>query len=116
MREARVLACIYEIAAEGVDPSAHAVALVMRADFAVERFQYLRTYGCLQSFSVKKIKTMVTSLLKKGYLSDYSPPPFLERYLLLTPKGEEEAMALLAKKSIRRLDPSPSVPLFNERK
>ena len=114
-REARVLAAVYEFAKEGLDPSANAVALLLRGDYALEQFSYLKMYGTLRSYSPRKLKTMVTAMLKKGYLSEYSPPPFQERYLLLTPSGEVEASTLL-KKSKSPAKALPNIPLFNERK
>lgn len=114
-REARALACIQELSKEGLDPSATAVALVLRGDYGAERFSYLKTHGTLRSLSLRKIKSMLTLLRKKGFLSTYTPPPFLESYLYLSEAGAEEATAFLSKV---RSTPSKTAlpPLFNERK
>ncbi|MBR1846934.1 MAG: hypothetical protein IJ787_04395 [Bacilli bacterium] len=115
-RECRVLAAVSEVAKEGFDGGADGIAALLRAELGAERFTYLRTYGCLQSCSKKRIKSMTTNLVKKGYLQEYSPPPFRGVYLLLTPKGEAEAEEFLKNKNIRRKEPSTPIPLFNERK
>ena len=114
LREARVLATVKEYQGEGLDPSANAIALTLRGDYALERYGYLKMYGTLRSYSSRKIKTMVASLLKKGYLSDYAPEPFVERYLLLTPCGEAIAETLLSKRLKEKPRPK-NIPLFNER-
>ncbi|MCR5349017.1 MAG: hypothetical protein K6E59_05380, partial [Bacilli bacterium] len=74
-KEGKVLAAVKEVAEEGYDPSPDAVALLLLGDERVERFHYLRTYGSLISLTPKKIKTLVSALLKKGCLNAYSPPP-----------------------------------------
>ena len=114
-REGKILAATYEIMAEGYDPSSSAVALLLRGDERVERFSYLKTYGSLTSYSPKKLKTMVSALLKRGFLTSYAPPRVGEQYLLLTPLGEAEAQRLLAK-PIRKIELAPTPPLFQERK
>lgn len=114
-KDAKILAAVYESCLEGVDPSAQAVALILRGEEAVARYGYFQTYGCLTSYSAKKIKTAVASLLKKGFLTSYKPYPYLEEYLLLTETGESEAKGLLSGK-IRKIEKKPAVPLFNERK
>ena len=113
-KEGKCLAAVREIAREGYDPSMNAVAYLIRGDEEAERFSYLRTYGCLCSLSVRKVKTILTRLLKNGYLRAYTPLSISERYLMLTPNGEAEADKVLAK-NIRKKDRAPAAPLFNER-
>lgn len=113
-KEAKALACVLEVAREGYDPSATALAMLLRGETAVERFSYLKTYGTLTSFSAKKIKAMATGLIKKGYLSFYAPPLGAERYLLLTPTGKDVALATLSRGFAHR-NAAPSSPLFMER-
>lgn len=113
-KEGKCLAAVKEIATEGYDPSMLAVAFLLRGDETVQRFDYLKTYGCLSSLSVRKVKTILTRLLKNGYLRAYAPFANPERYLTLTDVGEEEARKVLAK-NIRRTKKDPAAPLFNER-
>lgn len=113
-KEAKALACVLEVSREGYDPSSTALAMLLRGENAVERFSYLKTYGTLTSLSAKKIKAMATGLIKKGYLSFYAPPLGAERYLLLTPKGKDAALAALSRGLTRRNN-APSSPLFMER-
>ena len=114
-KDAKVLAAVYESSLEGVDPSSQAVALLLRGEEAVTRYEYFRTFGSLTSLSVKKIKTAIAALLKKGYLTCYKPYPYLEEYLLLTEAGQKEAVGLLEGK-VRKIAKKPAAPLFNERK
>ena len=114
MREGKVLLCVLEVSMEGYDPSATALALILHGEAAVERFQYLKTYGTLTSLSGKKVKSMATLLVKKGYLTHYAPPPGAERYFLLTPKGEAYAKDVLAK-GLPKRKKAPVTPLFMER-
>lgn len=114
-KDAKVLAAVYESSQEGLDPSATAVALLLRGEEVVGRYAYFRTFGSLTSLSAKKIKTAIAALLKKGYLTHYKPYPYLEEYLLLTEEGETEAKGML-QTNIRKKEKKPSAPLFNERK
>lgn len=113
-KEAKCLACVHESAAEGYDPSLEGVAYLLRGEEQAGQFSYFKTFGCLSSFSVRKIKTMLTRLLKNGYLQSYSPLANPRRYLMLTPIGEEAA-SLALKKNIRTKPQPPLAPLFNER-
>ena len=94
-KDAKILAAVYESSLEGLDPSATAVALLLRGEEAVGRYAYFRTFGSLTSLSAKKIKTAIAALLKKGYLTHYKPYPYQEEYLLLTEEGEIEAKGML---------------------
>jgi len=114
-KDAKILAAVYESSQDGLDPSAQAVALLLRGEEAVVRYSYFKTYGSLTSPSVKKIKTSIAALLKKGFLTHYKPYPYVEEYLLLTELGEKEAKGLLQTK-IRKIAKKPVAPLFNERK
>ena len=113
-KEAKCLALVYEVCQEGFDPSVSAVALLLKGDESVNRFHYLKTYGSLQSPSTRKLKSMVTLLLKKGYLTAYSLPGYEERYLMLTEEGEDLAKKTLSK-NIRKSPLPAAAPLFNER-
>ena len=113
-KEAKCLAVVYEVSQEGFDPSVTAVSSLLRGEENVQRFDYLRTFGCLQSPSSRKIKSMITLLLKKGYLTAYSLPGYEERYLLLSEEGEDIAKKVLAK-NIRKSPLNAAAPLFNER-
>ena len=113
-KEGKCLACIRECELGGLDPSALAVGYILRGEACVNHLSYLRTYGCLTSLSVKKIKTMVTLLMKKNYLAAYAPLGQSERYLVLTAEGMAEADRILSK-PIRKKPSLPMPPLFNER-
>ncbi len=113
-KEGKCLAVVSECAQAGRDPSATAVALILRGDASVGEYGKMRTYGTLTSLSVKKIKTLLTLLQKKRLLASYSPSPYMERYLILTEKGEAIATQVLAK-NIRKTVEKPAIPLFNER-
>lgn len=113
-KEAKCLACVKECELGGLDPSALAVGYILHGDASVNHLGYFHTYGCLTSISMKKIKTMVTLLLKKKYLAAYSPFQQSERYLVLTEEGEAVAEATLSK-PFRKKPSLPTPPLFNER-
>ena len=113
-KEAKCLACVKECELGGLDPSALAVGYILRGDASVNHLAYFHTYGCLTSISMKKIKMMVTLLLKKKYLAAYSPLHQNERYIVLTDEGVVVAEATLSK-PIRKNPSMPMPPLFNER-
>ena len=115
IREAKCLAAVKECALSGKDPSALAVALLLRGDDQVAACANFKTFGCLSSLSIRKAKTMMTLLQKKRMLSSYAPPPYLERYLILTDEGEAIAAKILSK-NIRKNEKKPAKTLFNERK
>jgi len=114
-REGKCLAAVKECALLGLDPSPTAVALLLRGEDGVPQCGSFKTFGCLTSSSTRKIKSMITLLQKKRWLTSYSPPPYVERYLLLSEEGDALATEILAK-NIRKADKKPTKPLFNERK
>ena len=114
-REGKCLLAVKECSLIGLDPSPSAVALILRGEEGVPQCASFKTYGCLLSASTRKIKSMLTILQKRKLLSSYSPPPYVECYLLLSEQGEQIAEEL-ATKTIRKADKKPVKPLFNERK
>jgi len=113
-KEGKCLAVVYECAKEGVDPSALAVSLILHGEDAAKGMGHLKTFGCLTSYSTKKVKSMIALLLKKGYLLSYAPVGLMERYLILSESGEKIAERVLSK-GIRKSPLPPAAPLFNER-
>lgn len=110
----KILAAVKQCNDEGFDPSVTAVAYLLRGEEAVVGFDYFKTFGTLSSFSTKKLKASVTSLLKRGYLAGYRLPGYEEIYVLITEDKEAVAQAFLAK--FQRKKPLISAaPLFNER-